>query len=134
MYNKSLIHRKLCHSGKQWHMTLCHSDICHSGESRMARPLYTVAIDISSTLCQMIWSSAMLWHVSFVTLLHIEDACGIRTTCYLVSWPSFDIYLPQCTKDLLILLTPQWQCHCGYEVSHIIDIQIGIFPWYSFGQ
>ena len=58
--------------------TLCHGGICHSGESRMSGPLYTVAIEISNTLCQMIWSSATLGNVSFVTFVHIEGACSDR--------------------------------------------------------
>ena len=58
--------------------TLCHVGICHSGESRMSGPLYTVAIEISNTLFQMIWSSATLGNVSFVTFVHIEGACSDR--------------------------------------------------------
>ena len=50
--------------------TLCHGGICQSGESRMSGALYTVAIEILNTLCQMIWSSTMLGNISFVTLLH----------------------------------------------------------------
>ena len=50
--------------------TLCHGGICQNGESRMSGPLYTVAIEISNTLCQMIWSSPTPGNVSFVTLLH----------------------------------------------------------------
>ena len=57
---------------------LCRGGICHSGESRMSGPLYTVATEISNTLCQMMWSSATLGNVSFVTLLHIEGACSDR--------------------------------------------------------
>ena len=56
--------------------TLCHGGICQSGESRMSRPLYTVTNEISTTLCQMIWSSTMPGNVSFVTLLHIEGTCS----------------------------------------------------------
>ena len=58
--------------------TLCHGGICHSGESRMSGPLYTVAIEISNTLCQMIWSSTTLGNVSFVAFVHIEGACSDR--------------------------------------------------------
>ena len=58
--------------------TLCHNGVCHSGESRMSGPLYTVAIEISNTQCQMIWSSIMLGNVSFVTFVHIEGACSDR--------------------------------------------------------
>ena len=47
--------------------TLCHGGIYQSGESRVSGPLYTVAIEISNTLCQMILSSTMLGNVSFVT-------------------------------------------------------------------
>ena len=48
--------------------TLCHGGICQSGESRMmSGPLYTVAIEISNTLCQMIWSFTTPGNVSFVT-------------------------------------------------------------------
>ena len=60
--------------------TLCHGGICQSGESRMSGPLYTMATEISNTLCQMIWSSATLGNVSFVTLLHVvqgHSQCNI---------------------------------------------------------
>ena len=53
---------------------LCHGGICHSGESRMSGSLHTVTTEISNTLCQIIWSSATLGNVSFVTLLRIEGA------------------------------------------------------------
>ena len=106
--------------------TLCHSGICHSGESRMSGPLYTVAIEISNTLCQMIWSSEMLGNVSFVTLLHIEGACSDRVIHYVI-YPSFDFYLPQCTKTCSFSSRHGGRCHCGHEVPHAIDIQSGIF-------
>ena len=33
---------------------LCHCGICQSGESRTSGPLYTIAIEISKTLYEMI--------------------------------------------------------------------------------
>ena len=51
-------------------ITVAYDTLCHGG-GRMSGPLYTVASEISNTLCQMIWSSAMLGNVSFITLLHL---------------------------------------------------------------
>ena len=105
---------------------LCHGGICHSGESRMSGPLYTVATEISNTLCQMIRSSTTLGNVSFVTLWHIEGACSDRVISVL-SRPSFNFYLPQCTKACSFSSRHSGRCHCGHEVSNAIDIQSGIF-------
>ena len=106
--------------------TLCHGGICHSGESRMSGLLYTVAIEISNTLCQMIWSSTRLGNVSFVTLLHIEGICSAGQFAVL-SRPSFDFRLPQCTKACSFSSRNGSRCHCGHGVPHAIDIQGGIF-------
>ena len=77
--NRSCIHREIMPlSITVAYDILCHGGICYSGESRMSGPLYTVATEISNTLCQMIWSSATVGNVSFVTLLHIEGACSDR--------------------------------------------------------
>ena len=75
--NKSMVHREIMPLRiTVAYDTLCHGGISQSGESRMSGPLYTVAIKISNTLCQMIWSSTTLGNVSFVTLLHIEGICS----------------------------------------------------------
>ena len=73
----ALAYDTLCHGGI-CHGDIYHGDIRHSGESRMSGPSYFLAIEISNTLCQMIWSFAMLGNVSFVTLLHLEGACSDR--------------------------------------------------------
>ena len=106
--------------------TLCHGGICQSGESRMSVPLYTVAIEISNTLCQMIWSSTTLGNVSFVTLLHIKGTCSARPFVML-SRPSFDFHLPLCTKACSFSSRHGGRCDSGHEVPHAIDIQSGIF-------
>ena len=109
--------------------TLCHGGICQSGESRMSWPLYTLAIDISNTLCQMIWSSAMLGNVSFANLLHIEGTCSAGLFAVL-SRPSFDFHLPHCTKACSFSSRHGGRCQFGHEVPHAIDIQRHIFPVY----
>ena len=45
----------------------------------------------------------------------------------ILSRPSFDFYLPQCTKACSFSSRHGGRCHCGHEVSHAIDIQSGIF-------
>ena len=105
---------------------LCHGGICQSGESRMSEPLNTVAIEISNTLCQMIWSPTTLGNVSFVTLSHIEGTCSAGSFAVLYR-PLFDFHLPQCTKACSFFSCHGGRCHCGHEVSHAIDIQYGIF-------
>ena len=114
-------------------MTLCHGGMCQSGESRMSGPLYTVAIEISNTLCQMIWSSTMLRNVSFVTLLHVEGTCSAGSSPTL-SRPLFDFHLPQCTKACSFSSRHEGRCHCGHEVPHAIYIQSGIFSLYRAPQ
>ena len=109
--------------------TLCHGGICQSGESRISGPLYTVAIEISNTLCQMIWSSSTTGNVSCVTLLYIEH---VERTCSagpfaMLSRPSFDFHLPQGTKAYSFSSRHGGRCHCGHEVPHALDIQSGIF-------
>ena len=106
---------------------LRHGGICHSGDSRMSGPLYTVATEISNTLCQMIWSSTTLGNVLFVTLLHTEGACIVTGSFTILSRPSFDFHLPQCTKACSFSSCHGGRCHCGHEMSHAIDIQSGIF-------
>ena len=53
----------------------------------------------------------------------------------ILSRPSFDFYLPQCTKACSFSSRHGGRCHCGHEVSHAIDIQSGIFSlWYMIGS
>ena len=106
--------------------TLCRGGIFQSGESRMNGPLYTVAIEISNTLCQMIWSSTTLRNVSFVTLLHVEGTCSAGPFAML-SRPLFDFHLLQCTKACSFSSRHGGRCHCGHEVPHAIYIQSDIF-------
>ena len=109
--------------------TLCHGGICHSGESRMSRPVYTMVIESSNPLCQMIWSSAALGKVSFVTSLHIESACTDRLITNF-SRPSFDHYLPEwCRKACSFSLHNGGRYYCGYNMSHVIDIQRAYFSY-----
>ena len=96
----------------------------------MSVPLYTVAIEISNTLCQMIWSSTTLGNVSSVTLLHIKGTCSAGPFTML-SRPSFDFHLPQCTKACSFSSRHRGRCDSGHEVPHAIDIQSGIFSMYS---
>ena len=51
---------------------VAYDTLCHNGESRMSRPLYTIATEMSNTLCHMILSSTTLGNASFVTLFHTE--------------------------------------------------------------
>ena len=66
----------ICHS-------MLHSEtwdkngICQSEESRMSKPLYTMAIEISNTLWHMIWSSKMLGNVHvYVSLCFVQIHCA----------------------------------------------------------
>ena len=92
----------------------------------MSGPLNTVAIKISNTLFQMIWSSTTLGNVLFVTLLHIEGICSAGPFAMLSRCP-LDFHLPQCTKACSFSSRHGGRCHCGHEVPHAIDIQSGIF-------
>ena len=70
----------------------------------------TVAIWISSTLWQMIWSSTMLENVSLhLSLYNIKKDILLTGPFAMLSMPSFDFHLPPCTEGFLIHLSPLWQ-------------------------
>ena len=47
------------------------------------------------------------------------------------SRPSFDYYFPQCAKACSFSPYHGGRYYCGYQVSHVIDIQSGIFSWFE---
>ena len=96
-----------------------HGGICHSKEIRMRRFLYTVAIEISNTLCQMMWSFA-IYHLP---LYCIQKVHVVTRSFAILSVHSFEFNLSQCTKAS----HHGGKCHCGHGVLHAIEIQSGIF-------
>ena len=130
---------KLCHSGWQWHMIFCatvaSATVERVGWAGLCTPWQ---LKFQIHFFQMIWSSATLENVSFVTLLHIEGACSdrvIRNFIQAFIWLLFaTVY-----KGLLILLSPQWQmplwpwgvtCH-RYPEWHIFPVYCtSLYPIY----
>ena len=80
-------------------------------------PLYTVSNEISNTLSQMIWSSAMLGNV-FIWHLITCRRCIKWQGHSQFSKTSFDFYFPQCTKACSFFSSHGGRCHCDHEVSH----------------
>ena len=70
--------------------------------------------------------SSLPYYVFYLPYLHV-----VTGSFAILSRPSFDFYLPECTKACSFSSCHSGRFHCGHEVSHAIDMQSGIFSlWY----
>ena len=95
---------KLCHCGK------CHSGNCHSGEKWMSRPFVHLSPLFKFQAHFDKWfglpQCLKTYHLS---LYNIKKDMLLTGPFAMLSMPSFDFHLPQCTEGFLIHLSPLWQ-------------------------